>query len=83
MTPEVVPLAPSGPDARQLRRMQGVYAAGTVLWTVSLLVSLLGHDADVRQVLLLLALVAAFGLLWLWSAWHLWTTSPQRGGPAV
>ncbi|MGV9255185.1 hypothetical protein [Streptomyces sp. NPDC003697] len=80
MTHEVVPHAQGTPGADQLRRLHGVYAAGTVLWTLSLFVALLGHDADVRQVLVLLALLAAFSLMWLWSTWCLWTDGPA-GGP--
>ncbi|MEV7126948.1 hypothetical protein [Streptomyces sp. NPDC093260] len=76
MTSEV---APSPPAAVRLRRLYDVYAAGTGLWTVALVAAVLGHDADVRQVLVLLALLASFGTLWLWSAWRLWTQHPGRG----
>ncbi|MFF8941468.1 hypothetical protein ACF1A5_04130 [Streptomyces sp. NPDC014864] len=82
MTPEAVSSAPRSPGVRQLRRMHGVYAAGTALWTLSLFVALLGHDADVRQILVLLALLAAFALMWLWSAWQLWTgAEPEAARP--
>ncbi|MFF8595098.1 hypothetical protein ACF061_27340 [Streptomyces sp. NPDC015220] len=81
MTPEAVPSSPDASAADRLRRMHDVYAAGTGLWTVSLFAAVLGHDADVRQVLLLLALLASFTGLWLWSAWRLWTEHPGREAP--
>ncbi|MFJ3336289.1 hypothetical protein [Streptomyces sp. NPDC086766] len=82
MTPEAVTSAPRSVGVRQLRLMRGIYAVGTALWTLSLLVALLGHDADVRQVLVLLALLAAFALMWLWSAWQLWTgVGPEAARP--
>ncbi|MGW4275732.1 hypothetical protein ACWEGQ_26045 [Streptomyces seoulensis] len=81
MTTEVAP-SPSGASAAgRLRRLHDVYAAGTGLWTVSLFAAVLGHDADVRQVLVLLALLASFGAMWLWSAWRLWTEHPGGRPP--
>ncbi|MEU7057968.1 hypothetical protein [Streptomyces sp. NPDC046197] len=80
MTPEVLTPASHARGADQLRRLHGAYAAGTALWTVSLFVALLGHEGDVRQVVLLLALLAAFALLWLWSTWLLWRGG-DPGGP--
>ncbi|MFK4149194.1 hypothetical protein [Streptomyces sp. NPDC004065] len=81
MTAEDVPSAPGAPAGEQLRLLHAVYGAGTVLWTVSLFAAVLGHDAGVRQVLVLLVLLAVFGLMWLWSAWRLWlggTAQPVR-----
>ncbi|MFI2645447.1 hypothetical protein [Streptomyces sp. NPDC018610] len=81
MTPTVAP-SPSGATAAdRLRRLYDVYAAGTGLWTLALFAAVLGHDADVRQVLVLLALLASFGALWLWSAWRLWTEHPGPRHP--
>ena len=78
MTSEVVPLRVRTPATQRLRRLHGVYAAGTAVWTVSLLAAVLGHDANVRQVLVLLALLASFSLMWLWSAWMRWTAGAAR-----
>ncbi|MFE9172264.1 hypothetical protein [Streptomyces kebangsaanensis] len=79
MTPEVVPLRARTSATERLRRLHGVYAAGTAVWTVSLLAAVLGHDADVRQVLVLLALLASFALMWLWSARMLCAAACRAG----
>ncbi|GAA3045917.1 hypothetical protein [Streptomyces glomeratus] len=73
MTSETAPPAPRGAYAERLRRLHDVYAVGTAAWTLCLFMSLLGHDADVRQVVVLLGLMTAFAVSWLWCTWRLST----------
>ncbi|MFI9650630.1 hypothetical protein ACIHAA_30725 [Streptomyces sp. NPDC052040] len=79
MTSPTVSSTPRAAHPEQLRRLHGAYALGVAAWTLSLLISLLNHDANVRQVVVLLGLLAAFALLWLWSAWQLWTGRHNTG----
>ncbi|MEU6367046.1 hypothetical protein ABZ876_15255 [Streptomyces sp. NPDC046931] len=73
MTSETASPASRGAYAEQLRRLHDVYAVGTATWTLCLFMALVGHDADVRQLVLLLGLQAAFALSWLWCTWRLWS----------
>jgi hypothetical protein len=55
-----------------------VYASGVVAWTLCLLLTLLQENGSVRQMVLLLGLLAAFLVLLLWSTLCLWEAATRR-----
>ncbi|MEU9352526.1 hypothetical protein AB0D65_16420 [Streptomyces griseoloalbus] len=62
----------------QLRQLRVVYAGGVVAWAFCLLLTLLQENGSVRQMLLLLGLLAVFLVLLLWSTWCLWEAGTRR-----
>jgi hypothetical protein len=73
-------LRPTGDDDGRIHRVRTICAAGTAVWSLSLLLALVVEGVTVRQIAFLLFLAAAFGSMVLWTSWRLWTR--ERGGAA-
>jgi hypothetical protein len=78
------PLVPHA--VRQLRRVRSVYAAGTALWAVGLLLTV-GEPDGGRQTLVFALLLVVFALLLCWASARLWAhatavAAARRSRPA-
>ncbi|MFK0115284.1 hypothetical protein [Streptomyces sp. NPDC090994] len=62
----------------QLRQLRAVYTGGVAAWSFCLLFGVVTGDGSARQTVLLLALLAAFLVLLLWSTWCLWEAGAHR-----
>ncbi|GGV81449.1 hypothetical protein GCM10010294_55120 [Streptomyces griseoloalbus] len=62
----------------QLRQLRVLYAGGVVAWAFCLLLTLLQENGSVRQMMVLLGLLAVFLVLLLWSSWCLWEAGTRR-----
>lgn len=62
----------------QLRQLRAVYTGGVAAWSFCLLLGVITGDGSARQTVLLLALLAAFLVLLLWSTWCLWEAGTHR-----
>jgi hypothetical protein len=66
----------------QLRQLRAVYTGGVAAWSFCLLLGMVTGNGSARQTVLLLALLAAFLVLLLWSTWCLWEAGTGARRPA-